>query len=148
MRIAIKWVLASMFVLSACGAQPGGGGDEGGGEDGGSGPEMRPGENCKSCHDFSAAGTVFGAKDASASEGLKGATITLKDAAGVVATLTSNGTGNFYTSKSLKFPLTASITQNGATKSMAEPVTSGGCASCHSASPSGGAPGRLFISPE
>lgn len=124
----------------ACGtASPGEEGDERK-----NGPEMRPGENCKSCHSFTVAGTLFPAPDASASDGVIGGTITLEDASGKVVTLTSNDAGNFYTSKSLDFPLTASVTISGVTKTMSAEVTNGGCASCHAATPAGGAPGRLY----
>lgn len=131
-----------IFCVTACGV-----GGRDGDDDGATGPTMRPGENCKSCHGFSVAGTVFGDAGAAASEGIENASIILKDADGVSLTLTSNSAGNFYSNKSLKFPLVAQITRNGVTKTMTQGVTSGGCATCHASPPGSGAPGRLFVAP-
>ena len=134
-------VLAFSATLAACGG-------ESSEEEGGNGPEMRPGENCNSCHSFKVAGTLFGAPDASASSGKSGGTINLVDAAGKSLSLSSNGAGNFYTSQSLTFPLTASVTLAGVTKTMTAKVSSGACSSCHAKTPSGGAPGRLYVGPK
>lgn len=132
--------LACSGILVACGGDS----NE---EEGGNGPEMRPGENCNSCHSFKVAGTLFGAPDASASSGKSGGVINLVDAAGKTLSLSSNGAGNFYTSKSLTFPLTASVTLDGVTKTMTAKVSSGACSTCHAKTPSGGAPGRLYVAP-
>jgi hypothetical protein len=111
------------------------------------GPTMRPGEDCRSCHGFSAAGTVFPAPDAAASGGLAGATVTVSDAAGRQVSLVSNSAGNFYTSASLTAPLSVQITSGGKTAKMQQAVGSGGCATCHSSPGAGGAPGRVYVSP-
>ncbi len=132
-----------LLLLTSCGVTPG----QKDGPNDANGPEMRPGENCNSCHHFSAAGTVFSAVDADSSEGASGASITLRDAGGKTVAYSSNGAGNFYSEKSLTFPLTASITLNGVTKSMTQPITDGACSSCHAATGKNGAPGRLNASP-
>lgn len=146
-----KWlrqslVLASLLTLGACGAAPGPGGKEDGGE-GGNGPEMRPGENCASCHNFSVSGTIFPKATSSAGSGLSGASIVITGADGKTVTLSSNGAGNFYTSSSIKFPAKAELVKGANKMAMTQQLTNGECASCHSSSPSGGAPGRLYVGP-
>ena len=138
--LAMVVLALSVILAAACGSL-GGEADEHE-EDGG--PLMRPGENCQSCHSFAVAGTLYGGPTAAASEGLASGTITVTDAAGEVHSFTSNGVGNFYGSKPVKFPLTASVTVAGVTKSMTTKVYSGACSSCHAATPTGGAPGRLY----
>jgi hypothetical protein len=132
--------LASLFVLtlSACGGAGGersgdGEGDEGGastavGGGGGTtgsvtGPLMRPGEDCLSCHGFSAAGTVF-----SGGAGASGVTVTV----GGVA-LASNAAGNFFTQSPITFPAKVSVARNGVTIDMPTPAPSGACNGCHGA---------------
>lgn len=144
LRIAAIAVAAAA-VLSACG--PGGGGE------GASGPLMNPGENCITCHaangsaaekTFSIAGTVFAGPNDAADAGLSGVTITITDGSGTDTVLTSNAAGNFYSKAKLTLPLKkATVTRNGKTTAMSG-VPSPGCASCHTAPPVGGAPGRLY----
>jgi mono/diheme cytochrome c family protein len=115
------------------------------------GPEHRAGQPCLACHspgggapDFQIAGTVYATRDAK--EPAVGAIVTVKDAAGVIQTYTTNKVGNFYPGSSasggkgragpsqvtLTYPLQVSITQG---SKMAEMKTlingSGACATCH-----------------
>ena len=143
----------------------GGGGDDGGGgetgvlsgdcdasnEDcgpgtcGGEGSTMLPGANCLSCHTggeqgrFTIAGTVFADLDGTAPA--SGVTVTIRDANDDVVTLDSNRVGNFYSSASLAFPITASVEADGATLEMASAVSTAACNSCHQCD--GAAGGKL-----
>lgn len=127
----------------------------------GNGPLMAPGEDCNECHGgdddaresegedgedgpfWSAAGTVYPSLDAAADAGLEGARVHLTDANGRTVTLRSNQAGNFYTAERLAFPLRVSVTINGRTDEMEDPVLYGGCNSCHA--PAGEAEGRLTL---
>lgn len=113
----------------------------------GEGATMLPGADCLACHGptgraptWTAGGTIF--TDASGLRAAKNVTITLTDDAGKVVTMTSNGVGNFYTTKSLKFPINVDIEKGGVKKSMASAVDDGGCNSCHSCD--GAAGGKLY----
>lgn len=114
---------------------------------GGEGSTMLPGANCLACHTpgqraptWTAGGTIF--TDASGLRAAKNVTITITDDAGKVVTMTSNSVGNFYTSKSLTFPINVEIEKNGVKKQMATAVDEGGCNACHSCE--GEAGGKLF----
>jgi hypothetical protein len=87
------------------------------------GPLMSPGRDCLGCHDGAGAKlwTVAGTWSA------PGATVTVSDARGATATMTTNEVGNFYTETSLTFPLTARV----GGQTMPGAVTYGGCNSCH-----------------
>jgi hypothetical protein len=113
-------------------------------------PTMQPGQDCFQCHGrnaqaWSVAGTVFGAVDSSIDTGLSGAKIYVTDADGRAFTLTSNGSGNFYTAEPLRFPLRVQAEANGVRMAMSAPVTSGSCNSCHAQPPQNDALGRLFV---
>jgi hypothetical protein len=105
---------------------------------GGSRSSHNAGQDCLRCHrDFGVAGTVYRA-DGSA---YSGATVRLTTGAGgggsVVLTLTSDASGNFYTSQSVGFGsglYSDAAGTGGARRSMAAAVTSGACNSCHDAS--------------
>jgi hypothetical protein len=134
-----RLLFASMcLVLAACG------GGEGG-------ANMRPGENCLSCHDgsnreaprFTVAGTVFSSNTAAASAGLSGVTVIITDANGAETPLTTTAVGNFYTTKTIAAPYKAAVVRNGTRTSMSA-TPNGGCSSCHATPPVGGAPGRLY----
>ena len=104
--------------------------------EGDEGPEMRPGEDCLSCHrsggegesSFSAAGTVFDASGA----GVSGVTVTITDAGSTTRTTTSNAVGNFFFEQALAAPLTIKLSKAGTEVSMPIPAESGACNSCHS----------------
>jgi hypothetical protein len=86
------------------------------------GPLMAAGQDCLTCHDggnarrWTAAGTFA-----------PGAPVTISDSAGKSFTLHGNQVGNFYTAEPLAFPLTVSV----GGRTMPDPVTYGGCNSCH-----------------
>lgn len=111
------------------------------------GPTMRPGDHCLGCHDgatatvFTAAGTVFGSATAAAGEGVAGATVTIVGAVQTVS-MDTNAAGNFFFTDAFGFPATVKVTRDGTTRTMATPITRGGCAAsnlCHPAA------GRVHI---
>jgi hypothetical protein len=112
----------------------------------GEGGSMLPGANCLSCHTggeqgkFTVAGTVF--TDGNGSARSSGAVVTITDASGHSINLTTNSVGNFYTSQSVTFPITATVEQGGFTSAMGTEVSSGACNSCHQCGGSAG--GKLY----
>lgn len=121
---------------------------------------MHPGRACISCHAtgggdddddddgdnkhdhddaplFTAAGTVYPTHYEPDDCNGSGTEVTITDANGVSQTLTVNSAGNFYATKTIAMPFTASITKNGQTLTMTTPQTSGDCNGCHTASTSG-----------
>jgi hypothetical protein len=124
MRILL---LLSALALFACGEDHG--------------PNMRPGENCKGCHNnFSLAGTVFPSAQAQASEGLAGVTVTVVDSAHKTLSLTTNSVGNFYSEDALTWPASITLALGTRTANMPS-APSGACASCHTAS----GQGRVYL---
>ena len=125
-------------------------GESGGEDDEGGGPTMKAGQACLACHSaggsaseerFTAAGTVYA--DAAGSAPLEGATVTITDDAGKQVELTSNSVGNFYTSKSLTFPLSITVTDGTSEATMASGAPNGDCNSCHA--PDGDAGARIYV---
>lgn len=119
---------------------------------------MAPGENCLSCHGsggkaahdakFTLAGTVFPALDSATSAGLDGVAIQVVDSADKTISLTSNRVGNFFTSEDIAFPLkSVKVSKDGKEHAMGTQVSSGACSSCHTQPATGGAPGRLYLTP-
>ena len=108
----------------------------------GEGSIMLPGATCQNCHgnNFSIAGTVFSDSDGGSKS--SGATIFITDSTGKSVTLTSNSVGNFYSTSSMRPPLTAEIDQNGWTMAMSSQATTGACNSCHKCG--GAAGGKLY----
>lgn len=86
------------------------------------GPNMMPGRDCLRCHDGAGGRgwTVAGTWS-------HGAHVTVTDASGKSFTLRGNQVGNFYSAEPVAFPLTVSVDG----RTMPEPVTYGGCNSCH-----------------
>lgn len=114
------------------------------------GPTMAPGENCLSCHSgggeegsWTVAGTVYGAVDAAAEDGLASVEVQITDDAGKEVTLNSNSAGNFYTAEAFTFPIHVAVQKNGTRVAMGTAPASGACNSCHT--PGGSAPGRLYV---
>ena len=122
---------------------------------GGEGENMLPGADCLVCHTSGRAmaapppedappwtlgGTIF--SDSLGTAGVDGATITVTDSRGQTATMTSSRVGNFYWSRSLTPPLTASVTTSSGTLTMASEVNTGACNSCHQCDGSAG--GKLY----
>ncbi len=97
-------------------------------EDGG--PTMRPGEDCLRCHGYEAAGTVFAAVDSPSDMGVNGVLVTITDARGSVATLTTNSAGNFYTDEAIEYPASITLTAGDATATMPA-APKGACNDCH-----------------
>jgi hypothetical protein len=120
------------------------------------GPMHRPGQPCLLCHGgqgsdppaFSMAGTVFAGSGATSPQ--VGAVVTLQDAAGTVATATTNAAGNFYLTPSQfspKFPVhVTSVASGSASVTMHSHIGgNGSCAGCH-ADPSGpDSPGHVYF---
>ena len=120
-------LLLSALTLLACGEDHG--------------PNMRPGENCKSCHgNFTIAGTVFPSAQAQASEGISGVTVTVVDSAQNTLTMTSNSAGNFFTGDSVTWPASITLTLGTRTANMPS-APSGACASCHTTA----GQGRVYL---
>jgi len=93
------------------------------------------GRNCLSCHSFTAAGTAYKSDGTTA---YAGAIVRLTTASGgggtVVAALTADTSGNFYTSSVINFGtgLYATATgTGGAVTPMGPAITSGACNNCH-----------------
>jgi hypothetical protein len=93
------------------------------------------GRDCLSCHSFAAAGTAYRSDGTTA---YPGAVIRLTTASGgggtVLAALTADASGNFYTNSAINFGsgLHAAATgTGGAVSSMSAAITTGACNSCH-----------------
>jgi hypothetical protein len=119
--------------------------------------QMHPGRACISCHaggngpSFSVAGTVYPTghepDDCNASSAT-GARVTVTDSAGAARSFTANSAGNFYGSAGggwPVFPITATVSFNGKTRSMSTQVPSGDCNLCHTQS--GTAVGQIAAPP-
>jgi hypothetical protein len=99
------------------------------------------GRNCLSCHsNFKLAGSVYGK---SLSSAYSGATIQVTSQANgagtVLATLTSDNSGNFHTGSSVNFGTGVFVSvkgSSGTVKNMNSAITSGACNSCHGSSTS------------
>lgn len=118
------------------------------------GPEMLPGDNCRSCHGapasrypdapaWSFAGTVF--TGPSSEQGESNVIVTVIDATGAQVTAVTNDVGNFYTATPIVAPYSVSLQKGSRSITMAVPPPAGGCNACHSLRPVGGAPGRLYL---
>jgi len=105
-------------------------------DDLGGGSSHNVGKNCLSCHsNFKLAGSVF---DKSLSEGLAGVKIQITTQANglgtVLATLSSDNSGNFYTRSTIDFGTGLFVSVEGASgivNYMNSSITSGACNSCH-----------------
>jgi hypothetical protein len=96
------------------------------------------GRNCLSCHNFGAAGTVYRTGTSTANTAGTVRLTTAPDGGGsVVATLKTDGSGNFYTQQAVSYGsgLYADLAgASGTRASMKTAVTSGGCNACHGSS--------------
>ena len=118
----------------------------------GEGVDMLPGSNCLACHSdaagsggrvpsWTAGGTVF--TDIYGTMPAVGATVRITDANGRLTSLRTSRTGNFYTAIPLVMPIRAEVeTADGQVRTMASPVTSAACNTCHSCDGSAG--GKLY----
>lgn len=119
--------------------------------------DMEPGWACITCHQqhggpsFNIGGTVYPTghePDDCNGSGAGGAVVTVTDRNGVTASFTaSSQSGNFHGSASLTFPITATVTFQGKTRSMATAVSTGDCNSCHTQTGANSAPGRITLPP-
>jgi cytochrome c553 len=99
------------------------------------------GKNCISCHgEFNLAGTVY---NKNLSSPMTGATINVYSQPGgtgtLLATVTSDNSGNFYTEKNINFDPGVYISiksTSGTVVNKTPAVTSGACNSCHGGSTS------------
>jgi hypothetical protein len=122
------FLLLIAALLAACG----------GGDDDGN-ALMKPGEDClaSGCHgpgsqpQFTVAGSVFPSAGAAASAGLANVTVTVKDAAGVEFTLTTNAAGNFFSGVAMALPLTSVYLIRDGKRTDMRGSPQGACASCH-----------------
>ena len=120
-------------------------------------PDMEPGHACITCHlqqhgpPFNVGGTVYPTghePDDCDGSGAGGAVVTVTDSTGKSASFTASSvSGNFRGNVSLTFPITARVTFQGKTRSMATSVSTGDCNSCHTQSGASGAPGRITLPP-
>ena len=119
--------------------------------------DMEPGRACITCHQlqggpsFNVGGTVYPTghePDDCNGSGAGGALVTVTDRNGVSASFTASGVSvNFHGTASLTFPITASVTFQGKTRSMGTAVTTGDCNSCHTQTGASSAPGRITLPP-
>jgi len=124
------------------------------------GRDMRPGEACVACHignndgpSWLVGGTVYQTgHDPNDCNGANvAAVVTVTDKNGSSQSVTVNvasSAGNFFmpTSSSWPvFPITATVTYQGKTRSMVTQVPSGDCNSCHTENGTSNAPGRVAL---
>ena len=105
------------------------------------GSSHNTGKNCLSCYSsFKLAGSVYNQALTSAYAGAKIKVTSQANGAGtVLATLTSDNTGNFHTSNSISFGSGGYVSvegTSGTVKYMTSAITSGACNSCHGSSTS------------
>ncbi len=97
------------------------------------------GQDCLSCHDnmgqnlrFTLAGTAY--DDATGTNPLAGATVTLVDDSGKVVDVHTGSNGNFYTLEPVTFPITVVLSRCPNLVEMPQPLTTRqGCNACHAA---------------
>jgi hypothetical protein len=133
----------------------------------GDGENMLPGSDCLACHTtgnlvddkgvdppplpdedededddkiFSVAGTLF--SDILGSDGVQGGTVRITGADGGVLELDTYRSGNFFSTQSLSFPITAEVEVDGEVLAMFQEVSTGACSSCHQCDGSAG--GKLY----
>ena len=108
---------------------------------------MHPGLGCIACHSqrggeapsFAIAGTVYPTGheyDDCYGSASRGATVTVTDKNGTAHSTTVNSAGNFYINSGTypgwpAFPITATVSFGGKTRSMGTAVPSGDCNTCH-----------------
>ncbi len=158
MRTGNPWLILSSVLtmaLSACGdGDAGRAGPAGEMVPFATGPNMLPGDNCRSCHgapssrypeapDWSIAGTIFAGPKSD--QGVEGVSVVVVDATGAKVTAVSNQAGNFYTATPVVAPYSVTLSKGSRSITMAVPPPAGGCNACHAKQPVGGAPGRLFL---
>jgi hypothetical protein len=118
--------------------------------------EMHPGGVCIGCHEGPAdgpnmrvAGTVYpSAHEDADCNGLSGVMVEIIDAEDRVYEFETNAAGNFFLESEdhwpVTYPIRASVSRNGETIVMQDPVEHGDCNGCHTATGAQGAPGRII----
>jgi hypothetical protein len=106
------------------------------------GPMMAPGEDCLRCHGrgeaddedgptWTVAGTVYPSETTEdPGAGVRGATISVRDANGKSFDLRSNRAGNFYSAEPLAFPIEVAVNGRGGHR-QPTPLADGSCNRCH-----------------
>jgi hypothetical protein len=139
-RIVRALVLTSTLAAAACGgsspASPSGSSSSSSTSGGTSSSRTshNAGRDCTSCHSFTVAGTAYKADGSVYSGAVIKLTSASAGSGAVIATLTSDASGNFYTSASVLFGSGVYVNAagtTGATRSMTGAITSGGCNRCH-----------------
>ncbi len=138
MKKNLLLLFCSLFFLSACGDDLFEFGED---DDDDGSPTHNAGTNCNSCHSFTYAGTIY--KTGAGTTAANGVAVTINDAGGEI-TLTSNSTGNFYTSSgtpSSGYKVT--VADGSFTQSKTGTFHNGGCngSSCHVS----GKEGRIYL---
>lgn len=115
---------------------------------------MHPGVACIDCHKrkraptYTVAGTVYatGHEVDDCSGTASGPKVVLSDGTGkVLATLSVNSAGNFYSTVRLPASYTVKIVQGSKERAMQATPSSGDCNSCHTQDGAEGAPGRIAL---
>ncbi|MSQ82809.1 MAG: hypothetical protein EXR77_07815 [Myxococcales bacterium] len=117
---------------------------------------MNPGMDCVDCHTrmgegpkFVFAGTVFAKfSEADLCHGKSGIGVEISGADGKITKATTNDSGNFYLqgkAGSIALPYTAKVTYGGKERKMVGPQANTNCNSCHTATGTSGAPGRIVV---
>ena len=115
---------------------------------------MLPGRNCSVCHSptgqagrrtWTASGTVFDSPNAKCNQGLAGVKVEIADATRkVLITLTTNRSGNFFTSEPINFSgIIARVSKDGKFKEMQGAMVNANCNDCHF--PGGIAGARIYL---
>jgi hypothetical protein len=131
---------AAAMVAAACGGGSAGSPSSPSGSGGGAslGSSHNAGRNCLQCHNsFRLAGTAWNASGTAGAARASVRVTSAPDGGGsVLATLTSDATGNFYTSQSVALGgVYVDVTgASGTRRSMKAALTNGGCNSCHGVS--------------
>ncbi len=99
---------------------------------------MNAGKACLSCHAsgqspaITLGGTVY--SSATGGSAVSGATVVIRQANNTVLNLVTGNTGNFYTTSTISYPVTISVSKCPDTATMPGTATSGDCNSCHTSS--------------
>jgi nitrate/TMAO reductase-like tetraheme cytochrome c subunit len=130
-------LIGFIAVLFACEKEDG---EEVEGQSNVSGTSHNTGRNCLSCHQFTAAGSVYNKALTTSYPGANvKLTLQANGAGTVLGTFTVNKSGSFYTSSSINYGsgIYVSVTGNsGTAKYMTSAITTGACNSCHGSSTS------------
>jgi hypothetical protein len=130
MRLSKLLSLALLLALGACG------GGNPGTPTNPSAPSRsshNAGRDCLQCHGFTLAGTVYRGDGSIYPGAVVRLTSQPAGSGDVLATLTTDASGNFYTDEPVSWGggLYADVQGSGARQPMTQPLTGGACNSCH-----------------